>query len=101
MVASREARPAMGALCWARVLALERRSQVHGVLWDTLSLVHFYLMLGLYSLLYPELPDPVMMKVSGASSLPLASCRPFFSKKKVCRRPPFFASPDPVASRGS
>lgn len=100
MVAFREARPAMGVLCWARVLALERRSQVHGVLWDTLSLVHFYLVLGLYSLLYPELPEPVM-KVSGARSPPLASCRAFFSKKKVCRRPPFFASPDPVASRGS
>lgn len=79
MVASCEARPVAGAVCCAQGLALEMRSQVHGVLLDTLSLVHFYLVLGLYSLLYPELPEPVIMNVSVASLPPLASCRPFFS----------------------
>ena len=78
MVASCEARPVAGAVCCAQGLALEMRSQVHGVLLDTLSLIHFYLVLGLYSLLYPELPEPVM-KVSVASLPPLSSCRSFFS----------------------
>lgn len=60
LVASCKSQPAVGAVCWAQRRALGVRSWVRGALLILCPLVHFHLTLGLYPLLYPELPETVL-----------------------------------------